>query len=338
MSRVAVVIVNLNGGALLERALDAVSRQTVAPARVLVVDNASTDGSADRLEERFAGVEVLRLAMNTGFAAANNLAVRAAADCDWVALLNPDAFPEPAWLERLLDAAERRREYAFFGSRLLMADDPSRLDGAGDAYHVSGLAWRLDHGLEAAGRALEETEVFSPCAAAALYRRDAFLAVGGFDESFFCYYEDNDLAFRLRLAGQRCLYVPGAVVHHVGSAIAGAVSDFAVYHSYRNLVWAWVKDMPAPLVPLYLPQLLLANLLLLGAFAVRGRARVVLRAQRDAVLGLPRALRARREVQSARVVPAHELRRVLTTGLVAYLTNFTRYRERLLRKPVEDSA
>lgn len=338
MSRVAVVVVNLNGGALLERALDAVSRQTAAPARVLVVDNASTDGSADGLEERFSGVEALRLPTNVGFAAANNLAVQEAADCDWIALLNPDAFPEPAWLERLLDAAGRRREYAFFGSRLLMADDPSRLDGAGDAYHVSGLAWRLDHGLEAAGRALEEAEVFSPCAAAALYRRDAFLAVGGFDESFFCYYEDNDLAFRLRLAGYRCLYVPGAVVHHVGSAIAGAVSDFAVYHSYRNLVWTWVKDMPAPLVPVYLPQLVLANLLLLGAFAVRGRARVVLRAQRDAVLGLPRALRARREVQAARVVPARELRRVLTTGLVAYLTNFTRYRERLLRKPVEDSA
>lgn len=338
MSRVVVVIVNLNGGSLLERALDAVSRQTVAPARVVVVDNASTDGSADGLEERFSGVEVLRLPANVGFAAANNLAVRAAADCDWVALLNPDAFPEPAWLERLLDAAERRGEYAFFGSRLLMADDPSRLDGAGDAYHVSGLAWRLDHGLEAAGRALEEAEVFSPCAAAALYRREAFLAVGGFDESFFCYYEDNDLAFRLRLAGYRCLYVPSAVVHHVGSAIAGVLSDFAVYHSYRNLVWTWAKDMPAPLVPLYLPQLVLVNLLLFTAFAVRGRGGVILRAQRDAVRGLRQALRARRTIQAGRVVTSRELRRALSRGFGVYVVNFTRYGERMLRKPAEETA
>jgi GT2 family glycosyltransferase len=330
--RVAVVIVNLNAGALLERSLAALARQTVPPARTIVVDNASTDGSADGIEQRHEGVEVIRNAENVGFAAANNQGVAAAADCDWVALLNPDAFPEPDWLAALLEAARRRPAYAFLGSRLLRADAPDEVDGAGDAYHVSGMAWRRDHGRPAARAGRTEEEVFSPCAAAALYRRDVFLAAGGFDESFFCYYEDNDLSFRLRLAGHRCLYVPEAVVHHVGSAVAGAESDFTVYHSQRNLVWTYFKDMPAPLLWLYLPQHLLVNLLALGWYAAGGRAGAVARAQRDAVRGLPEVLRSRREVQASRKVGAREVRRTMTKGLAAYVESLGRARLALARR------
>ena len=116
--RVAVVVVNLNGAAVLDRCLDALARQTVRPARMIVVDNASTDGSADGLEARHPGVEVVRLDENVGFAAGNNLAVKLADDCEWVALLNPDAFAEPKWLERLLAVAHAHPKYSFFGSRL----------------------------------------------------------------------------------------------------------------------------------------------------------------------------------------------------------------------------
>lgn len=326
---VVVVIVNANAGDHLARTLECLDAQTVRPRRTIVVDNASADGSVEGLEERFPWIEVLKLERNVGFAAANNHAVRMAQDCEWVAVLNPDAYAEPRWLEELLDAAARRREYAFFGSCLIRAGAPDELDGTGDVLHVSGLAWRRDHGDPAAQRARAEEEIFSPCAAAALYRRDVFQAAGGFDESFFCFYEDTDLAFRLRLRGHRCLLVPTAVVHHVGSVTTGVVSDFAVYHSYRNLVWAWTKNMPAPLVPLYLPQLVLVNLLLLAAFAARGRHRVILRAQRDALVGLPHALRARRAIQAGRVASARDLRRALVGGVIAYATNFTRYRKRL---------
>jgi GT2 family glycosyltransferase len=322
--RVAVVLVNFNGGELILRALEAVECQTVRPARVIVVDNASTDGSADAIEARHPDIELVRLSHNTGFAAANNLAVRAADDCDWVALLNPDAFPEPEWLERLLGAARRRPEFGFFGSRMLNADRPDELDGAGDAYHVSGLAWRRHHGRTAAERALEEEEVFSPCAAAALYRRDMFLAAGGFDEDFFCYFEDNDLSFRLRLAGHRCLYVPDAVVRHVGSATAGRESDFTIYHSFRNLTWTWVKNMPAPLLWRSLPQHVLGTLLALGWYALRGRAGAALRGERDALRGLPRVLRERRRIQSARRIGPAELGPVLERGLGAFLDAYRR--------------
>jgi GT2 family glycosyltransferase len=307
--RAALVVVNWNSGPLLDRCLRAVARQTLPPHEVLVVDNDSADGSADGLEQRFPGVRVLRPRRNLGFAAANNLAAAAAGDSEWLALLNPDAFPEPDWLERIAAAAHAHPGHAFFASRLVSAGDPGRLDGTGDLYSRTGLAWRRDHGRPVAHAPTAPPEVFAACAAAAVYRRDAFREVGGFDESFFCFFEDVDLAFRLRLAGHRCLYVPEAVVHHVGSATTRRGSDFAVYHGHRNLVWTYVKDMPWPLLVAYLPGHLLMNAAALGFFLLRGRGRPILRAKRDALQALPRVWRERRRVQAAAKVSPWELRR-----------------------------
>ncbi len=312
--KIAVVIVNANTGAHIERALESLAAQTLEPSRVIVVDNGSTDGSPAAIAKRFPAVQVIPLGRNAGFAAANNIGVRAAGDCDWVALLNPDAYPLADWLEALARATTRHPEYAFFGSRLVSAEAPSVLDGTGDVYHVSGLAWRRDHGRPATV-APPAGEIFSPCAAAALYRRDAFLAVGGFDENYFCYFEDSDLAFRLRLAGHRCLYVPDAVVHHVGSIATGRFSDFTVYHSFRNLVWTYAKNMPAPLVWLYLPQHLVATGLALAWFGLRGQGRVVLTSKRDALRDLPRVLDQRRAIQRSRKTSARDVRRAMATGL-----------------------
>ncbi len=129
------------------------------------------------------------------------MAVEALSDCDWVALLNPDAFPEPEWLLEHVRAFEAYPDGVCFGSQLLCAADPSLSDGRGDAYHVSGRAWRRDH-LKPLRILQNENpeEVFAACAAAALYRRDVYLRLGGLDEDYFCYYEDVDLGFRLRLA------------------------------------------------------------------------------------------------------------------------------------------
>ena len=320
MNRVAAIIVNANGGEHLDRALTSLERQTVRPHRIIVVDNASTDGSADGIERRHRGVEVVRSPENLGFAAGNNLAAYAADDCDWIALVNPDAFPEPRWLETLLAAAAAHPEYAFFGSRLVSATNASVLDGTGDVFHVSGMAWRRDHGSRVVARANEE--IFSPCAAAALYRRDAFLEVGGFDERFFCYFEDTDLAFRLRLAGYRCLYVDDAVCLHVGSASSGRTSDFTIYHSYRNQVWTFVKNMPATLLVLYVFQHVLVNLLTLAAYTVQGQGRVVLLAKWDALRALPEVLRERRAIQRARRVGARDLLRLMARGPGGFARTF----------------
>jgi GT2 family glycosyltransferase len=319
---VAAVVVNLNSGKLLERCLRSLANQALKPARTIVVDNGSSDGSADGVEERFPGVEVLRLDENTGFARANNLAIDRAEGCEWVALVNPDAFPEPSWLEKLVEAAAAQPEYTFFASRLVDGVNGATLDGTGDLYHVSGWAWQRGHGQKVgeADDSQAAEEVFAPCAAAALYRREAFQEVGGFDESYFCYFEDIDLGFRLRLAGHRCLYVPQAVALHLGAATAGRESDFAVYHAHRNLVWTYVKNMPTGLLFLYLPHHLFVNALTLAWFSLRGHPRAIFRAKLDALRGLRRMLTTRRDVQARRRADAGDIRHAMARGVSGYVS------------------
>jgi GT2 family glycosyltransferase len=298
---ITVIIVNWNSGELLAECLRRVEAQTIQPERVLVVDNASTDCSVTGAGELAGNVAVLRMKANIGFAAGNN---RALAECDteFVALLNPDAYPEPDWLERLLAAARAHPDAAAFGSRQLCQGDPEVLDGIGDNYHMSGLAWRERHGMRQEAGDLAAREIFSPCAAAVLYRRRALADAGGFDEDFFCYQEDVDLGFRLRLAGHKAMYVPDAVVHHVGSASTGGQwSDFAVYHGFRNPVWVFVKNMPGALFWLLLPLHAALNLASILLFSMRGQGGVILRAKWDAFLGISRMWRKRRAIQANRV-------------------------------------
>ncbi|CDH43437.1 glycosyltransferase family 2 protein [Candidatus Contendibacter odensensis] len=317
MAGIAVIIVNFNSGPLLGQCLRHLRAQTHRPQRVMVVDNASHDGSTDGIERDYPEVEWVRLERNLGFAAANNLAAQRADGVEWLALLNPDAFPKPDWLERLLAATLAHPGCTSFGSRLLDAGDPGRLDGTGDIYHVSGLAWRRDHGQIMVAGASADGEIFAPCAAAALYRRSTFLEVGGFDQDYFCYFEDIDLGFRLRLLGYHCRYVPDAVVLHVGSAVTGRRSSFSLYHGHRNLVWTYCKNMPALLFWIYLPQHLLLNLGTVAWFALRGQGIILLRAKWDALRGLPRCWRQRRVIQASRRISSWSLRQMMSHGLWA---------------------
>jgi GT2 family glycosyltransferase len=314
VTNVTVIVVNFNGGSLLRRCIAALAAQTVRSFEVVLVDNGSTDGSLEALGELSSNVRMIRTGRNLGFAAANNVGLRESRS-EWVALVNPDAFPAPDWLQRMLDVAGRRPEFDSFASRTVLADQPDLLDGAGDVYHVSGLFWRRGHAASGDMRFVDDEEVFCPCAAAALYRRSALERVGGFDEDFFCYAEDVDLGFRLRLSGSRCLYVAGAVVAHVGSAITGRRSDFSVYYGHRNLVWAYVKNMPPALFWAYLPAHLALNLVTVLWFAARGQGRVIVRAKWDAMASLARMWSKRRAIQAGRRVGAREIRRVMATGL-----------------------
>lgn len=314
---VAVLIVNWNGGELLRRCLDALDRQDRPADHVVLVDNASTDDSLQLAGVDRRGVEVIRLPSNVGFARANNLAAAAARGLDALVLLNPDAFPQPDWLATLIGAADRRPEYASFASQLRFASDQARLDGAGDSYHVSGRAWRNGHGSRVADWPAGDYEVFAPCAAAALYRRTAWDDAGGFDERYFCYFEDVDLGYRLQLRGHRCLYVHAAVVDHVSSASSGYRSDFAVYHGERNMVWTFVKDTPGALLWRYLPQHLLLNLASLVYYPWRGQGRAVWRAKRDALAGLGAVWQQRRIVQQGRRVDVRTLAAALRHGVTA---------------------
>jgi GT2 family glycosyltransferase len=312
---VTVIVVNWNSGSLLNECLLRLTRQTLLPARILVMDNGSTDGSA-LCAQTAPGVTLRMLGRNLGFAAANNQALDEC-DTNLVALLNPDAFPEPDWLLRLVAAAAAHPDIAAFGSRQMMYGFASTLDGIGDVYHISGRVWRKGHGsMQLAANHIAD-KIFSPCAGAALYRRDALVKVGGFDEDYFCYIEDIDLGFRLQLAGYSCLYVPDAVVHHIGSASSGGQhSDFSVYHGHRNLVWTFVKNMPGLLFWLLLPLHVLLNLGTLVLFTGNGRGRVIWQAKRDAIRGLPKMWKKRTQIQIQRIATPLEIWRLLDKRLL----------------------
>lgn len=307
--KVSVIIVNYNAGTYLNRCLEALLAQDFQDFEILLVDNGSTDDSLDYLPQS-EKLMVIPLLENLGFAAANNIAAYEAKG-EWLALLNPDAFPEKNWLTALVNAAETHPQFCMFGSTQICADEPNLLDGSGDIYHIIGVPRRGNF-----RRPLEELpetgEVFSPCAAAALYRKDIFLEAGGFDERFFCYCEDVDLAFRLRLMGGRCLQVKEAVVHHVGSGITGKSTFFPRYYGIRNRFLVFIKNMPMPLLLLLLPFHATFQSLCGVSALLNGEFRIFYNAWKDIFRHLPSIWQARQNVQRTRTLDLFSLLRAFT--------------------------
>ncbi|MBI1273789.1 MAG: glycosyltransferase [Alphaproteobacteria bacterium] len=310
MPLICVAIVTYRSDPTLERCIDSLEKQTFRDFEVVIVENGLTT-RVDELASRLSvPVRVIRPGKNIGFAAANNLAAKGTGDgVRWLATLNPDAFAGAHWLEHFTHALKKYPHCAMFGSLQRDAARPDIGDGLGDAYHAFGLAWRTGHGFPIPEN-LEDAEVFSPCGGAAFYRLDMFRALGGFDEDYFCYGEDGDLGFRMRLRGQYCIQLAHAAVAHVGGASSGdnsKKSDFAVYHGLRNLVWIFVKNMPQPLFALLLPFHILAIATLALRHVLGGNGGAVLRALRDAVRGIKPMLGKRKEIQAARTAGALEL-------------------------------
>ncbi len=306
---ITVMIVAYQSGPTLARCLAALRAQTYADFETLIVDNASTDGAPQTSAAADPGLQLMEPGANLGFAAGNNLAARQARG-RWLALLNPDAYPQPDWLAQLVAAAERRPDVRCFTSLQRDAGDPRRLDGTGDVMTLAGFPYRggyqnplPDH--------VPEGETFSACGAAMLIDRALFLRLGGFDEGFFCYCEDVDLGYRLRLIGEPTFLAPAAVVDHVGSASTGVRSAFSLFHGSRNRIWVYVKNTPTALL-WTAPIHVLATLVLLARHATRGEAGPAWRGIVAALKDLGPALAARRRLQTERSAGAGEIAAAMT--------------------------
>lgn len=214
-SPLTVIIPTWNRKDLLRRCLASLERQTV-DCPVLVVDDGSTDGTAEMLAREFPRVSCLRREKNEGFVRAVNAGIQHSGT-PWLALLNNDTEADPHWLEWGLQALQQEPQFAFFACRIVQFFDRDRLDSAGDCYSRTGLPYK--RGL---GRPLEEYRYREPVlgasAGAAFYRRTLFDRVGLFDEDFVMYLEDVEFSLRAQLAGFRCLYLPEAVVYHIEAA------------------------------------------------------------------------------------------------------------------------
>jgi N-acetylglucosaminyl-diphospho-decaprenol L-rhamnosyltransferase len=221
----AIYIPHFNGFERLERALESLREQT-RPVDVVVADNGSSDGSADLLRERFPEVALVELGRNLGFGPALNRAI-AERPGDPVLLLNNDVECEPRFVEAMLESAEGAETVA---GVLAQEAAPTLIDSAGVVADRTLMGFDYLHG-EPLEAALGAAAPLGPTGGAALYRLDAFRAAGGFDERIFLYYEDLDLALRLRAAGARCRLAGEARALHAYSASSGAASAFKYSHS-----------------------------------------------------------------------------------------------------------
>lgn len=324
--RVTIAVLNYNGRTLLDVAMPSVLALSGAEqARVLVVDNGSSDGSAQHVRERWPGVEVLEIAENVGVAAALNRAV-SVSEGEYVALLNNDIELDPAWLLPLVQALDAHSEAASASGKMLSFHDRTIIDAAGDLVLWSGAVANRGRGMPDEGQFDTPQAVFAACAGAALYRRAAFERVGPFDESFFAYLEDIDWGMRARLAGFTSRYVPTAVAYHMGSATTSSRKGFYGRLQRRNTLLLVTKDFPASALLRHGWKVLVGQLVSLAASARDGLLAEQLRAWVEWVARVPSALRARREVQSTRVVGTREL----DAAIVASLPWRGSRRERLL--------
>jgi GT2 family glycosyltransferase len=308
---ISLVIVTYEAGPTLGDCLAAVRAQTYGDFELIVVDNASLDGAGPAAAKADPSIRLIANGENLGFAAAVNQGARIARG-RWLALLNPDAFAAPDWLEALAAAADANPGVKSFASRQLMAEDPTKLDGLGDVMALAGYPFRGGY-THADPGAVAPGWVFSACGGAMMIDRALFLAMGGLDERLFCYCEDVDLGYRLRLAGEPTLLVPNAVVRHVGSASSGGRrSDFAAFHGTRNRFWVFVKDTPPVLFWLTLPLHILATIVLFARHATRGELAAPMRGLIAGIRNVGIALEARREAQAERKVGSWAIARAMT--------------------------
>lgn len=305
---ISVIILNFNGKRYLEKCLSSLESQTYRDFEVIVVDNASSDGSVDYLKAGFPLVRIVENKKNLGFAGGTNSGIRRA-EGEYILTLNNDTQVDRRFLECLAEPMQSDKSVGVCASKMLLPD--GRINSAGICLSRSGAAW--DRGMfeQDHGQYDCQQEVFGACAGAALYRKEMLDEIGLFDEDFFLYMEDVDLAFRAKLAGWKCVYVPEAVVYHHHGGTAGFGSDLAVYYGNRNVIWYAVKGFPTGLLLTSLPWIVGRNLAVIPYYALRGQGMTILRSKMDALRGLPMMLKKRKSI--VRRVPEQEIERYINT-------------------------
>lgn len=321
---ISVVVVNWNRCELLRRCLASVWLQEGARFEVIVVDNGSTDGSADMVERELPSTRVIRNRDNRGFCAANNQGI-AAARGEFIALINNDAEARPGWLRALHEVFEGRPWLGMAASKILVYEQPERIDKAGHLMYPDGQNRGRGAGEIDAGQYDQLEETLWPDGCAAMYRKSMLDSIGGFDEDFFAYADDAELGLRARIAGWRCLYVPGAVVLHHRGATLGLDSGKRLRLIERNRVLLAVKLFPWSL--LWLNGVYYLGRVTAGAWAamrgqgeaalfpgIRGKlrlARALLQGDLEALPLIPRMLRKRRHLRAIRRLTPAEVRRLV---------------------------
>jgi GT2 family glycosyltransferase len=307
--KVSVIIPNWNGSRWLAGCLSALRSQDCSDFEVLVVDDASSDGSLALIEKNFPSVKVLRLKEHRGFAAAANAGINATSG-DYIVLLNNDTLPSASFIKNMVLAMDMMPpEVGSLASCMRKMDDPTLIDDTGDIFTWYGHALKRGHG-RSLGEFEAVGEILSPCAGAALYRRVFFNEVGLFDEKFVSYLEDIDLGLRGRLLGYRCTFVASAVVLHKGHGSNLPSKDYIRFMT-RNRLMLMGKNIPFSLLARHFRHILIGQLDLLIQY----------RHPFDSAIGyltfllqIPHIIHERRRILAARVVSVDEIEKMLDSS------------------------
>lgn len=295
---ISVIIVNYNGLAVLPRCIEALQHQVFQDFEIIVVDNASSDGSAQWLALHHPEVRIVALEKNLGFTGGNNAGYRVASG-KFIAMLNNDTEVSACWLENLVAAMEDDPGIGICSSRILISGTDI-IDSVGGGFTTAGSGFKRGEG-EPSHRFSSPCQVEGACAAAALYRRSMIEEIGFLDDDFFLNHEDTDLDFRALLAGWKSVYVPAAVVMHDVSATLGKMSELTVYYFSRNSILVWVKNMPFSLMLRFFHHRVFYELAAFVYYCVVGRRwSAYFRGKFYALRLLPTMLRKRRVIQNNR--------------------------------------
>lgn len=317
--KVTIIIPNYNGLKFMEPCMKALETQSDKNFELLVVDNGSTDGSVTWLKER--GIPTIFLEENTGFSGAVNVGIREA-QTPYVILLNNDTEPEPDYVKELVRTMDSSKKIFSASSKMIQLYNKELMDDAGDMYSILGWAYQRGVGQSSKGYK-KPRNVFAACAGAAIYRREVFDEIGGFDEAHFAYLEDIDVGYRAKIYGYDNVYCPSAVVYHVGSGTSGSkYNSFKVKLAARNNIYLNYKNMP-------LLQLLI-NLLpiILGIF-VKYMFFKKIGFEADYVEGLKEGLRTARTTKKVKFQMSHlanyiKIEGELIFGTFLYVWEFLR--------------
>ncbi|MBA7641507.1 hypothetical protein ES703_49191 [subsurface metagenome] len=309
---ITVIIPNWNGKQFLKTCLHSLRRQTLKDYQVIVVDNGSTDGSVSFLIRNYPEVKLIKFSKNKGFAAAVNQGIKESQG-EFVALLNNDVEADPSWLEELSRGLKENPEVGFCASKMLDFTNRRIIMEAGDGYTRSGYAFQIGNDRPDIGQYDSPKKVFGACAGAAIYRRSMFDKIGFFDEDFFAYLEDIDLSFRAQLMGYECLYIPSAVVYHVGSASTGSrYNDITVYFSAQNTINTLIKNMPASILCRNIFRILKLLILLQGHYIIRSKyGRAYFKGLLSAFRQLKPMLRKRKQIQDNKKISHKKIEQFL---------------------------
>lgn len=308
----SVIIPNWNGKRFLADCLKSLTEQSYPLKEITIVDNGSVDGSVEYIEKNFPQIKLIKFAQNKGFSVAVNQGIRSS-NSEFVALLNNDTIVHRDWLLHMVRAMNQHKEVGSVGCKMLSYEDHELLDGAGDGYRRGGLPGRIGHREKDIGQFDSERFILGACGGAALYRREMLDDIGLLDEEYFAYLEDVDLALRAQSRGYKCIYIPKAIVYHLGCGTTGSgYSPMVVALSAQNNWNTIVKNIPGEILLKFLPEIIHWQLYYFAVVIVRGGQLLPwLKGTMTAIKLLPSMLKKRSQIMKQRTVSISYMEQII---------------------------